>query len=288
MTETLPIAQEWNQYNGELRNTIVSALATKGSPLSAGDVVDGPPTLPLIGLLAESQGEAARYHKLYPDKKLSVVEVMASIRNFSDQVRAAELAGKNALDFHYVDGSSEKLTPRAANARLLGFTIYALDRHLIDREMIEDILKNEDPLEFWKKQVKDHSVDGNEMLNELIIKHPYHPFNIQARQLIPSAESPDIIFEDNPVMQTVLDAHKMHLRLQQARPHGTTLQDLLVTQQATLELVSMYHPLPDEALQINTLAFLGKKTVDDNEFSALSTAITKYMYETKYPALISP
>ncbi len=288
MTETQPIAQEWNQYNGELRDTIVNALATKGSPLSAGDVFEGPPPLPLIGLLAESQGEAARYHKLYPDKQLSVIEVMASIRNFSDQVRAAELAGQNALDFHYVDGSSEKLTPRAANARLLGFTIYALDRNLIDREMIEDIIKNEDPLEFWTKQINDHPIDGKKMLEEIIIKNPHHPFNQKARQLIPNAESPDIIFEDNPVMQTVLDAHKMHLRLQQARPHGTTMQDSLAMQNATLELVSMNQPLPDQALPITTLSFLGKKTIDDNEFEALSTAISKYRYETKYPALISP
>ncbi len=288
MTETIPAAQEWSQYNGVLRDTIVSALATKGSPLSAGDVVEGPPTLPLIGLLAESQGEAARYQNLYPNKQLSVIEVMASIRNFSDQVRAAELAGQNALDFHYVDGSSEKLTPRAANARLLGFTIYALDRQLIAREMIEDILKNDDPLEFWTKQINDHPIDGNEMLNELIIKHPYHPFNIQARQLIPSAESPDIVLENNPVMQTVLDAHKMHLRLQQARPHGTTMQDFLTTQQAVIELLSMYRPRSYESSQINTLAFLGKETVNEAEFASMNTAISKYKYETKYPALISP
>ena len=76
----------------------------------------------------------------------------------------------------------------------------------------------------------------------------------------------DIIFEDNPVMQTVLDAHKLHLRLQQARPHGTTMQDSLAMQNATLELVSMNQPLPDQALPITTLSFLGKKTIDDNEF----------------------
>lgn len=288
MAETIPAAQEWSQYSGELRDTIVSALAAKGSPLSAGDLVEGPPPLPLIGLFTEAQGEASRYHQLYPDKKLSVIEVMASIRNFSDQARTAELAGQNALDFHYVDGSSEKLTPRAANARLLGFTIYALDRQLIAPEMVADLLKNDDPLVFWTEKVNDHPIDGNMMLEEIIIKNPHHPFNQQARQLVPNADSPDIIFENNPVMQTVLDAHKMHLRLQQARPHRTTLEDLLVTQKATLELVSMHQPLLDEAQQITTLAFLGRKTIDDNQFRALSTAIAKYTYETNYPALISP